>query len=142
MGIHDERGWRSRLAEQCGFKLRDISQWVSRNKLPEHFKDKVKGMGYSLSEWYSDPDENISEPPSVNDASSIYSSNGLTLEEQVEILKENRSLKTQLQSLSDYINQHDRKGRNERRKCVGDLKKIINFKEYKDDPLHKHITSA
>lgn len=73
-------------------------------------------------------DENI-----VNEESSIYSSTGLTLEEQVDILKENRNLKTQLQEIKNYISQNSRKDREERRRCVFDLKKIISIEEYKNE---------
>lgn len=63
---------------------------------------------------------------------------GLTLEEQVDILKENRQLRLRIKQLSDYLNSIDR-GKNERRRCVYDLKKIINIEEYRDETHNNNI---
>ena len=57
LGIPVEWGWKSRLAERLGVKLRVISKWINRNKIPGYFAEKVKSEGIAPENWPLLPDD-------------------------------------------------------------------------------------
>lgn len=68
------------------------------------------------------------------------STSGLSLVEQIDILQENRQLRSQIKQLTEYLHSIDR-GREERRKCIGDLKKIVSIEEYKNETHNQNKNS-
>lgn len=98
LGYQHKQGWKSRLSDWLNVDIRVLSNWIVRNKIPKRALLEIEKRGYPQSLWIdleNTPPASKSQPEST-----ISPKKGLTLEEQVEVLKENRELK-QLIALKD-----------------------------------------
>jgi transcriptional regulator with XRE-family HTH domain len=146
---------KNKFASEIGISPSYITQIELGKKSPSDPVIKVICFRFNVNEdWLINVIGDIHyEPPKINDIKpmtveqlkalaakapkdrkpveeELITSSGLSLSEQVDVLKENRTLRLQIQQLSDYLKSIDR-GPDERRKCIGDIKKIISIEEYR-----------